>query len=85
MRLRSDGLASKQVDGRVMLLDLVSNSYFAVGGSGVLILERLAQGDVEPEELVTLLVESYDVSHELATHDVQAFLSRLEASGLVEA
>lgn len=84
MRLRNRDLASRTVGGSVMLLDLVTNRYHSVGGSGVVLVERLQDGVSSTDELVEEMVSRFEVSRERAAEDVEAFLARLDDNGLLE-
>ena len=83
MRLRTADIASRVIGDSVMILDLATNQYHLVGGSGVLLLECL-QEEVEPTDLVDALVARYGVDRERAAGDVTAFLANLDANGLLD-
>jgi hypothetical protein len=83
VRLRDD-VTSRQFEGDVMVLDLRSNQYFAIGGSGSLIFEALRSGDQTEDDLVALLLARYRVDEPKARADVRAFVDRLGGSGLLQ-
>lgn len=83
MRLRSQDLVTRDVDGEVVILDVRSSRYLSVTGVGVHLLELLAR-DRAADELVASVVEDYDVDPTVAEHDVTAFLADLRAAGLIE-
>lgn len=70
------------VDGEVIGLDLRTEEYFAIRGSGVELWQRMADGATE-QELVDLLCERVDADPERARADVAAFLATLYGRRLV--
>jgi hypothetical protein len=83
MRLRNDDVVMREVDGKTMVLDLASSTYFAVGGVGTAILAHLHDGELDEQQLVDRLLERYAVEPERLHIDVTAFLGRLEEAGLL--
>lgn len=84
MRIRSQHLATRRVGDDVMILDLKSSKYFAVGGSGIVILDLLGDRDVTVDDIVRELTGSFAVDAERARADAEVFLHRLDAAGLLE-
>lgn len=84
MKLRADSLALRQVGDDVMLLDLVSSQYFAVGGAGRVILDLLARADVSEAEIVREVTGTFSVDEQRAGADVAAFLAQLSRAGLLD-
>jgi hypothetical protein len=84
IKLKRDRLAMRELDGRTMVLDLDSSTYFAVGGSGVVVLATLQAADASADELVARVLAEYTVPEETARADVHTFLADLEAAGLIE-
>jgi hypothetical protein len=83
VRLREDELVTREVGGKVMILDLASSTYFAVGGAGVAILDALRDGDVTEDDVVARLLTRFDVDRHTLEADVTAFLDRLGQAGLL--
>ena len=83
MRLRSEGLSARELDGEIILLDLRASRYLSVSGVGVEIVNLLSEDRTE-EELVTALLERYDVDEALVRRDMSAFVSQLRDAGLLE-
>jgi hypothetical protein len=83
VRLRTGDLASRQVGDDIMVLDLVTSQYFAVGGSGRTILEVLTRGEASEAEIVQEILSAYTVDEGRAQADVAAFLAKLDAAGLL--
>jgi hypothetical protein len=84
IKLKRDRLAMRELDGRTMVLDLDSSTYFAVGGSGVVVLTALQAADASTDDLVAQVVAEYAVSADTARADVLTFLADLEVAGLIE-
>ena len=80
--LRSDRVLWRNLDGRVLALDTVRARYLRLNHSGSVLWRALAWPR-EPDELIDVLVRTYDVAREQASADVVAFLARLRADGLV--
>jgi coenzyme PQQ synthesis protein D (PqqD) len=83
LRLRNDAVAWREVDGEVLVLGLDSSTYFSVNSTGGLLWKRLAAGTTR-DDLVASLVTEFDVDRDRAAADVDAFLSHLGSSGLLE-
>ena len=84
MRLRSEGLTAREVDGTLMVLDLASSQYFGIRGSGRLLYDELATGERSVDDLVESVTGVYDVDDVTARADVEDFVSRLRGAGLLE-
>ena len=72
----------REIEGRVLALDLSDSRYLASNESARLLWERLVDG-ATPRELSQALVEAYGVDEERAERDVGAFLAELERRGLL--
>lgn len=55
----------------------------ALTESGALLWEKLISG-AEKEDLVSLLLEEYEIDKETASHDVEDFIKGLYAQGVME-
>jgi hypothetical protein len=84
LKLRSDALEWREMDGEIVALDLRSSTYFAVNPSAAVVWPALADGATR-EQLVEQLAERYSVDPGDAARDVDAFLASLESQGLLEA
>jgi coenzyme PQQ synthesis protein D (PqqD) len=82
LRLRTEGLDWKQVDDEIVILDARDAIYLTVKGSGTLLWHLLADGATR-EQLVTKLVESFEVDEPQAAADTDAFLEELAGKGLL--
>jgi hypothetical protein len=84
MRLRDTGLAVREIDGEMVVLDLASSTYLTTNRTGATIMALLSH-EQSPEQLVDALVETYGVSHATARTDVEAFVRVLQDKGLLAA
>ncbi|WP_380165882.1 PqqD family protein [Jannaschia sp. R86511] len=87
MHVRREGVTTSRVGDDVMLLDLESSTYYAIGGSGVLVLEalRAPDGVASVDELVDgVLAEHPDAARDTVQQGVQRFLEQLRQVGLLQ-
>jgi hypothetical protein len=84
VRLRSDALEWREVEGEIVALDLQGSSYFAVNRAGAALWEALAGGTTR-EDLVSKLVTEFGIDRDGAARDVDAFLAALAERELLEA
>jgi hypothetical protein len=82
MRRRSE-VISREVDGRVVALDLGSSRYYSVNATGAL-LWRLLESDVSRSEMAAALIDRFGIDLSTADADVDAFLEDLRVNGLLE-
>jgi hypothetical protein len=83
LRLRTEGLEWRAVDGEMVVLDVVDSVYLASNRAGALLWNALAGGTTR-DALVALIVETYDVTPAVAEADVDRFLAQLSDRGLLE-
>jgi hypothetical protein len=82
MRRRQD-VASEEVDGELVALDLRSAAYFSANPAGALLWALLAE-DTDEVALAQALADAYGIALGRALSDVQTFVDDLCAHGLVE-
>jgi hypothetical protein len=82
MRLRSDGLTWREVDGETVLLDLESSIYLTTNRTGTFLLRQLTEERSRPD-LIAALTAEYGVDEERAGGDVDMFVDMLEARHLL--
>jgi Coenzyme PQQ synthesis protein D (PqqD) len=80
---RSDEVIWREVDGKVVGLDLGSSRYFSLNPSAVELWRLLETEQSEPQ-LVAALVDSYGLDQAQAQGDVNAFLTVLRENGLLD-
>ena len=83
IRLRTDALEWREVEGEVVALDMREDLYLAVNRTGALLWAELTSG-ATPERLTSLLVERFELDRERAVADTEAFLSNLAQRDLLE-
>ena len=74
IRLRDKDLAWRALENEVVVLDLRTSMYLSVNQTGALLWTRLVNGATE-EELVSVLLDAFDVRQERADADVAGFLA----------
>ena len=82
MRLRSDRLTWREIDGEIVALDLTNSTYFSANRTASTMLRCLAE-DVERDDLVEALMTEYEVDRERAGQDVDEFLGVLDHHDLL--
>lgn len=82
IQLRQRDLNWRAVEGEVVALDVRAGRYVGVNRSGRLLWEALASG-ASRQELVELLISSFDVDRARAAADVDEFIGALRAQDLI--
>ena len=80
--LRSEGLDWVDVEGEIVVLDTERSVYLAPNASGALLWRMLVSGATH-SDLVTALIEAFEITSERAAQDVKAFLDQLESLGVL--
>ena len=83
MQLRQTGLTWQVVGGDVVVLDLEGSVYLKLDGSGRTLWEALVEPSTEAE-LISALVDRYDIDEGSAGADVAAFLDDLRTRRLLD-
>lgn len=83
IRLRADALEWREIDGEVVALDLRRQTYLAVNEGGTVVWPALAAGTTL-EELVSRMVDAFEVDPARAAVDINAFVAELTQLGLIE-
>lgn len=83
MQIRSDRLTWREIDGEIVALDLTTSTYFTANTTASTLLRRLVDG-AERDDLVSALVDEFDVDAAKAADDVDGFLDVLDDHGLLE-
>jgi len=83
IKLRSQEVSWREVEGEAVVLDMRSSTYFQANRSATVLLKALVDG-AEHQQLVDRLVTAYGLAPEQAAADVGWFLSELERRGLLE-
>lgn len=81
MRVRDD-VVWREIDGEIVLLDLVGAAYFSVGGSGMTLWPALVEG-ASLAALSDALARRFALDPSVAEHDVRTFVNALGEQGLL--
>jgi hypothetical protein len=84
IRLNTDAVSWREVDGEVIALRHESSEYLSTNGTGTVVWNALVPGASRPE-LVELLVTQYGIDESRAASDVDAFVDVLASHGLLVA
>ncbi len=76
------GLVAAEMDGERVMLNIEKGKYFALNGIGGRIWD-LIESPHTVREVVTLLINEYEVEEKTCQHDVLVFLNKLYDQGLV--
>lgn len=82
LRLRTEDLDWREIDHDIVILDGRDASYLTLNGAGALLWRTLATGATR-NELVRLLLDTYEVDAVTAGTDTDAFLSNLLQRGFL--
>lgn len=82
VRVRSQNVTWREVDGTIIALDLTSSTYFTTNRVGTLLWHAMSDG-ATVADLVSLLRSSFGIPGDRAAADVGTFLKLLEANGLL--
>ena len=82
-----EGFLLREIAGRIVVLPVEDsmnlNLMISLNSTGRFLWERLKTG-ASAQELKEALMETYDVSEELAQSDVDAFIEKLSENGFLE-
>lgn len=82
MRLRSTDISARTIGDETIVLSLPTSRYFTVTGTGTRVFELLNE-EATLDELVTTIVDEYDVDAATARRDIETFLGRLRDAQLL--
>ena len=82
MKLRTDGLSWREIDGETVILDLQSSTYFRANRTGTVLLQALTE-ECSRDRLVEALTSTYRLAPDQAAQDVDHFLSELAERGML--
>ena len=83
--IASPDQVSSELDGEIVVLNHRDGVYFGLdAGVGALVWRRL-QTPATPAELVSLVMDAFEVDEERCSRDVGALLEQLQRAGLVQA
>lgn len=80
--LAEERLIWREVDGQVIVLDKRTWSYLSINDSGALLWREIARGATRAD-LIARLRETYELDEQSAERDVDAFVSMMQAHGML--
>jgi hypothetical protein len=83
LKSRRTEIICREVDGRLVGLDLRSSHYFSLNPNGTLLWRLLEEGTTA-DDLVKALIAQNSLSTPAATADVETFLASLHEQHLLE-
>ena len=83
VRLRSDAVEWREVDGEIVALDLRDSTYLAINRSGTVVWPGLLAGATR-EDLSARLTEAFGIDEQTAARDLDDFLRALEERDLLD-
>jgi hypothetical protein len=82
VQLKREGISWQEIDGELVILDLVHSVYLTTNVSGAFLTKLLVE-DRSRDELVTALAEEFAIEPDRAAADVDDFLDLLRRRGLL--
>ncbi len=73
----SDDVVAREVGGEMVLLDLVSGTYFGLGAVGSRVWEQLSQGEASLAQLADLIEAEFDAPREVIEQDLAELIGQL--------
>lgn len=83
MKLRSDDITWREIDGDLVILDLRSSTYMTTNASGAVLMRELTE-ERSGEDFVRALMRAFGIDQAQAESDVDSFLEALREGGLLE-
>ena len=83
LRLRLDDVEWREVDGRIVALDVRASEYLSINRTGTAVWLALVEG-AEREELVAGLMSSFAIDQATARRDLDVFLESLRERELLD-
>lgn len=83
MRLRTNGVSWREIDGETVILDLSSSTYLKTNAAGSTIMRLLAE-ERTSDELVDGLVDEYGIPADQAKTDTETFIAMLRERNLLD-
>jgi hypothetical protein len=83
IRLRTDALEWRRVQGQLVVMDLRSSKYLRINRTGTVLWDELVQG-ASRDQLLSRLETAFEVDRAAAVRDLEAFLAGLRKWDLLE-
>jgi hypothetical protein len=83
-----EGYLLREVAGSKVVLPIGEatldfNGMATLNDAGAFLFEQMKQ-DVTEDDLVKIMLETYDIDEETATNDVKAFVEKVKGAGIIE-
>ncbi len=78
---RADRIASRVVQGRAVVVLIDTRQLHTLNDVGTFVWEALEPGERSVADLVTSVVDAFEVERDVATRDVQRFLEEMWSIG----
>jgi len=79
----ADTVFAQEVDGEMVLLDMNSENYFGLDAVGTDIWQAMQENE-SLTDVLTVLLDQYEVEEEVLKKDLLDFVEKLQESGLIE-
>jgi hypothetical protein len=79
---RNPDILSTEMDGEFVMMNVGSNEYHSIRGSGVRIWE-LAENPITESQIVEAICAEFDVAEDVCKADVRGFLEEMLGAGLI--
>jgi hypothetical protein len=84
VRLRSDDVTWREVDGQIVVLDLRRSVFLETNRSGSALWRALAAGPMTVDELAETLRTAHGLDDEVSMRDAKGFVEMLHHADLLE-
>ncbi|MFW2381110.1 MAG: PqqD family protein [Acidimicrobiales bacterium] len=81
-KLDADRAAWRVVEDELVVLDLETSAYLSINETGTSVWPSLETGATR-DELITAVLDTYDIDSETAGRDIDVFLESLQQRGLL--
>lgn len=77
-----ENLVSAEIDGDMVVMDVMSGRYVAIGGPGALLTEMLLKEPRSVEDLCAAAQDAYEIDEASCRSQIMDFVSQLQSQGL---
>jgi hypothetical protein len=83
VRIRTDDVVWQELDDEVVVFNRASSRYLRINASAVILWRRL-EGGASLDDLVSALLDAFDIDESTARRDVEAFVAAVREHELLE-